>query len=261
MTVPKDRSGAPFRARVRICDAGNGAIGPWEANAGEVTVTMNVFDFEPASDSAEQKRRKEEKSAELNARYGMKRYAVAGIGESREDYYFHDALLGIDRAIDWLAERPEVDRRRIYYFGSSQGGGFGLYVNYLNANFSKACFAVPACTGHYGYLQNRLDGWPRLIASQPAGKKANAEKFAAYYDGVHFAAGIRHPVRFIVGFADNTCPPPAVYAAYNACPSADKAIINCVGSGHCGFNAWIGANKGKPTWLDYNAWLRADKAR
>ena len=261
MSVPKDRSKAPFRTRVRICDACAGAIGPWEANADEVTVTMNVFDYEPATTNEEQKRRHAEKNAELKAKYGTGRYSVSGIGESREDYYFHDAMLGIDRAIDWLAERPEVDRTRMYYFGSSQGGGFGLYVTYLNGNFSKACFAVPACTGHYGHLQGRQDGWPGLIAAQPEAKRKAAERFAAYFDGVHFAAGIHRPVRFLVGFADQTCPPPDVYAAFNACVSKDKAIVNCVGSGHCGFNDWVRTNEGKPSWLDYNAWLRDETKR
>ena len=261
MSVPKDRTQAPFRTRVRICDAGPGAIGPWEANADEVTVTMNVYCFEPGTTGEEQTRRREAMNAEQKAKYGTDRYSTSGIGESREDYYFHDAMLGIDRAVDWLAERPEVDRTRMYYFGSSQGGGFGLYVNYLNGNFAKACFAVPACTGHYGHLQGRQDGWPNLIAAQPEAKRAAAEKFAAYFDGVHFAAGIHRPVRFIVGFSDQTCPPPDVYAAFNACASADKAIVNCVGAGHCEFNAWIKANKGKPSWLDHNAWLRDETKR
>ena len=258
MTVPKEGK-PPFRCRIRICDAGTGAIGPWEANAGEVTATLSVFDFEPADDMAEQKRRLEKMNARLCEKYGLPKgstYRTAGLGTSREDYVFHDALLGLDRAIDWLAKRPEVDPKRVVYFGSSQGGGFGLFVNYLNSNFSRAVFAVPAITGHYGFRQDRLNGWPNLISAQPAAQRAAAEKYAAYFDGVNFAAGIRRPVRFIVGLSDTCCPPPDVYAAFNVCPSADKAIVNCVGAGHCGFHKWIHDNPGKPSWLDHDAWLR-----
>ena len=265
MTVPK-AGRPPYRCRVRICDAGNGATGPWEANDGEVTATINVFDFEPADTAEEQIRRKNEMCAREAKRYGLKPgsyCALAGIGESREDYYFHDAMLGIDRAIDWLAERPEVDPRRLVYYGSSQGGGFGLYVNYLNPRFSRAVIAVPAATGHYGFRQNRQDGWPNLIAKQPPAKRAAAEKFAAYFDGVNFAAGIHTPVRFLVGFSDTCCPPPDVYAAYNACPAKDKAIANCVGAEHCGKNGflvWLKNNPGKPSWFDHEAWLRSGGA-
>jgi len=262
MTVPRDKAKAPFRARVRVCDAGTGAVGPWEGNAREVTVTMNVHYFEPCRTGDEQKARIKAVCEEESKRFGLMPgtyYACAGIASSREDYYFHDALLGIDRMVDWLAERPEVDARRLVYFGSSQGGGFGLYLNYLNRRFARACFAVPAMTGHFGRKQNRQDGWPSLLQNQRTDTMADAERNAAYYDGVNFAAGIRHPVRFIVCFADTTCPPPDVYSAFNACPSADKAIMNAVGATHCGprgWSPWIKENKSKPTWFDPDAWLR-----
>ena len=258
MTVPKDRSKGPFRTRIRVCDAGPGAVGPWEGHDDEVTVTMNVHMFEPPRELNRQRQMIADLSAALAAKYGLKPgtyYASAGIGRSREDYFFHDSMLGIARAYDWIAAQDFTDDARIVYFGSSQGGGFGLATVYLNPRFSRVCFAVPAITGHYGHLSGRADGWPKLIANQPEGDRAAAEANAAYFDGVNFAAGIRVPVRFIVGFADETCPPPCVYAAYNACPSADKAIVNCVGAGHCGFNAWLAANSDKSTWLDYNAWL------
>ena len=258
MTVPKDRSKGPFRTRIRVCDAGPGAVGPWEGSDDEVTVTMNVHMFEPPRELDRQRQMIADLSAALAAKYGLKPgsyYALAGIGRSREDYFFHDSMLGIARAYDWIAAQDFTDADRFVYFGSSQGGGFGLATVYLNPRFSRVCFAVPAITGHYGHLSGRADGWPKLIANQPEGDRAAAETNAAYFDGVNFAAGIRVPVRFIVGFSDETCPPPCVYAAYNACPSADKAIVNCIGAGHCGFNAWLKANPDKPSWLDYNAWL------
>ena len=263
MTVPT-KGRPPFRCRVRICDAGGGATGPWDVNADEVTVTLDVLCFEPGRTGEEQAQRLRELNAALVAKHGLKSgsspYAAAGIGDSREDYFFHDALCGLDRAIDWLAERPEIDPRNLVYYGSSQGGGFGLYVNYLNPRFARAVIVVPAATGHYGFRQNRQDGWPGLLDRQPPEKRAAAEKYAAYFDGVNFAAGIRTPVRFIVGFSDTTCPPPDVYAAYNACPSADKAIVNCIGAGHCGCLDWLKRNPGAPTWIDHAAWLRGDAA-
>jgi len=262
MTIPADRTKAPFRTVMRVCDAGTGATGPWSDRSDEITVTMNVFPFRPAASEKEQAGLLKDLNDGLARRYGLPSgtyCANCGIGTSREAYFFHDSMLGLARAVDWLAAHPEVDAKRFVYFGSSQGGGYGLYLNYLSPRFVKSVFAVPAATGHYGYRQKRENGWPNLIPNQPAEKRAVAEKLAAYFDGVNFAARIRTPVRFIVGFADGCCPPPDVYSAFNVCPSPDKAIVNAVGAEHCGeigWAWWIDSHRGAPSWLDYNAWLR-----
>ena len=158
--------------------------------------------------------------------------------------------------MDWVCARPDVDLTQVTYTGSSQGGGFGLFLTCLNGHFTKSFVAVCAITGHYGYKQGRQSGWPRLIESQSSEKRAVAERNAAYFDGVNFAARIKTPIRFIVGFADQTCPPADVYAAYNACPATDKAIVNAIGSSH-NWGSWYIKNKGKPGFIDFDAWLRA----
>lgn len=261
MSVPKNAALRPMRCRVRICDAGPGAVGPWEANDGEVTVTMNVHYFEPPRESKAMVAKIKETDAALSEKYGLKStYRNLGIGVSREDYYFHDAMLGIARAFDWLAERPFVDKDRLVYFGSSQGGGFGLATTYLNPRFSRVVFCVPAITGHYGTPTGSLPGWPTLVATQKPAERASAERFAAYFDGVNFAAGITTPVRFIVGFSDTCCPPPDVYSAYNVCPAQDKAILNAIGGTHCGplgALGWLAARKHLNPQYDVNGWLRA----
>jgi hypothetical protein len=61
---------------------------------------------------------------------------------------------------------------------------------------------------------------------------AAAEKWAPYFDGANFASRIRCPVRVAVGFSDETCPPCAVYAAYNEIEVADKAIGHGIGMTH-----------------------------
>ena len=182
----------------------------------------------------------------------------AGIAESREDYFYHDVMLGINRAVDWVCARPDVDLNNVSYSGSSQGGGFGLFLTYLNTHFTKAFVAVCAITGHYGYRQNRMSGWPKLIDRQQPAKRAVAERNAAYFDGVNFAARIKTPIRFIVGFADMTCPPADVYAAYNVCPAKDKAIMNAIGSGPSWFD-WHAKSLKTATGFDYEAWLRTPR--
>ena len=258
LAVPKDSSKAPFRVRVKVPGAGPGVISA-STTPDEIYLVMNVHTFEPEATRAEQEAHMKRQNAALAEKFGLPNKgaycSLAGISESREDYWYHDVMLGINRAVDWVCKRPDADLTQVTYSGSSQGGGFGLFLNYLNSHFTKAFVAVCAITGHYGYKQRRRSGWPQLISGQPEAKRATAEKYAAYFDGVNFAARIKHPIRFIVGFADMTCAPANVYAAYNVCPAKDKAIVNAIGSSH-NWSRWYKANKGKPGWIDFDEWLR-----
>ncbi|MDA3926102.1 MAG: acetylxylan esterase [Kiritimatiellae bacterium] len=47
-----------------------------------------------------------------------------------------------------------------------------------------------------------------------------------------FAPRITCPVRASVGFIDTTCPPCAVYSAFNAISVKDKAIVHGLGMTH-----------------------------
>ena len=164
---------------------------------------------------------------------GVKRYCQAGIHKSREDYFYYASILGINRAFNWLATRPECDKRNFTYSGTSQGGGFGLMMTALNKNITKSCIFVPAITDLMGYRQeDRQSGWPRLIEAQRPENRAAAEKWAPYFCGVNFARRISCPVRFVVGFADVVCTPNGVYSAFNVCPSKDKRIYDGIGMGH-----------------------------
>ena len=258
MCVPKDSSKAPFRVRVSVPGAGPGVVSA-STTPEEIYLVMNVHTFEPEQNGARQKEHMLRQNAELAEKFNLpnkKAYCShAGIAKSREDYWYHDVMLGINRAVDWVCARPDVDLSQVTYSGSSQGGGFGLFLTYLNGHFTKSFVAVCAITGHYGYKQGRQSGWPRLIEYESGERRVAAERNAAYFDGVNFASRIKTPIRFIVGFADQTCPPANVYAAYNACPSKDKAIVNAIGSRH-GWHSWYGKNKGKPGFIDFNAWLR-----
>ena len=39
-------------------------------------------------------------------------------------------------------------------------------------------------------------------------------------------------MRVLVGFADDTCPPSAVYATYNEIRTKDREIVHGIGMGH-----------------------------
>lgn len=226
-----------YPVRVNVPGAGIGAI-ETEERPDRVTLTMNVHSYrqpEGSSPEAEAERQRlyagqDEEFAKPN---GVPRYCQAGIHKSREDYFYYASILGINRAVNWLAARPKCDPAHFDYYGVSQGGGFGLMLAALNPHITRSCIFVPAITDLLGSnVEGRQSGWPQLIENQPPENREAARKWAPYYCGANFARLIRRPIRFAVGFADMPCAPHSVYAAYNVCPSPDKAILHGIGMGH-----------------------------
>ena len=237
MSIPTDKAKAPYPVDVEVYAAG---FGHWTNNLqgrdDAICVSFSVYPFAPDWNWQKSglKAKYDEMNAGLEAKYGVSRYSCAGIAESRESYFFYPAILGIDRALDWIAARSDVDRSRFRYQGTSQGGGFGFILCGLNRAFTRAAFYVPAITDTMGCLAGRESGWPRIVESNSSTpeSRAAAEKWAPYFDGANFASRIRCPVRVAVGFSDVTCPPCAVYAAYNEIGVADKAIGHGIGMTH-----------------------------
>lgn len=235
LSIPKKPG--PHPVRVNVPGAGIGALDtPMEEN--RINLTMNVHSYrQPEGDTpeaaAERQRLYEEQDRIFAAPNGVPRYCQSGIHKSREGYFYYASLLGINRAVNWLAGRPECDLSAFHYWGTSQGGGFGLMLTALNRHFTRSCIFVPAITDLLGSkIEDRQSGWPGIIENQAAENRASAERWVPYYDGANFARLIKIPIRFVVGFCDMACPPHAVYSAYNVCPSRDKAIVHGIGMGH-----------------------------
>ena len=237
LVAPRDLSSGPLPLYVNVPGAGP-ALCEAETRLfmkpGEMHLIVNVHPYEPARDAAGQKRLYAEQDAACAKKYGSN-YAIAGGAVSREEFFFHDALLGIDRVVSWAVSLPEVDRGRVRYSGSSQGGGMGIALCALNPAIGRAVFQVPAMTDLCGFRAGRQSGWPSLVERQktPAAKAA-AEAIAPYFDAAHFAPRVRIPLRIEAGLSDTTCPPPCVYAAFNAFGSSDKGIEKAIGCGHSG---------------------------
>ena len=237
MSIPADRSKAPCPVDFGVNAAGFGGwTNDMEGSKDSIRVQFSVYPFPPDWKWKETGLESEYKrmNAGCRSKYGASSYNHAGIAESREAYFFHSVILGIDRVVDWLAARPDVDRSRFRYEGTSQGGGFGFYLCGLNRAFTRAAFYVPAITDTMGYLKGRASGWPKIVEcnSTTPDRRATAERWAPYFDGANFASRIKCPVRVAVGFSDTTCPPCAVYAAYNEIKSADKGIVHGIGMTH-----------------------------
>ena len=235
MSVPTDKARAPFPVEVSVSAAGFGdwtndmqgdpdcirvffAVYPWAPHW-----DWEVLGLEAAYDCL---------NDAWGLKYGCERYSVAGLSVSREEYFFYPVILGIDRAVDWIAARSDVDRNRFWYQGTSQGGGFGFYLTGLNHTFTRAAFFVPALTDTMGYRKGRQSGWPQPIENNREERRSEVESNAPYFDCANFASRIVCPVRVAVGFSDTTCAPCAVYAAYNEITVEDKEIRHGFGMSH-----------------------------
>jgi cephalosporin-C deacetylase len=249
MSVPTDKSKAPYPVEFQVSAAGFGGwTNDMSGDAGRIKVFFAVYPWAPHWDwkALGLNVAYDYMNAACKAKYGTE-YSQSGIAKSREDYFFYPVLLGIDRAVTWVAAREDVDRSRFCYQGTSQGGGFGFYLTGLNPAFTRAAFFVPAITDTMGYLKGRQSGWPQVVENQPADQKAAAEKNAPYFDAANFASRIRCPVRVAVGFSDPTCPPCAVYSAYNEIKVADKGIVHGFGMTHSCYG-WIYGQLGDWLW-------------
>ena len=252
LSVPTDKAKAPYPVEIQVSAAG---FGGWTNDMGgekdRIMAFFAVYPWAPCWDwdKLGLKAAYDFMNDAYDAKYGCGRYCTAGISASREEYFFYPVLLGIDRAVDWIAARPDVDRKRFCYQGTSQGGGFGFYLTGLNRNFTRAAFFVPAITDTMGYLAGRQSGWPQIVESQVVTNKAATAKNAPYFDGANFASRITCPVRVGVGFSDVTCPPCAVYAAFNEIRVKDKGIVHGFGMTHDCYG-WI--------YNDLFKWLREE---
>ncbi|MDD3585755.1 MAG: acetylxylan esterase [Thermoguttaceae bacterium] len=222
LSVPKQGKG-PWPTLVMVPGAGPGT-GPDQGNVlqGFVCLYMNVFPYEvPVDVKARQEAYKKYTYGRHYPRNGM---------PDRNKMFFRPAYLGIDRAVDWLAEQSYVDANRMGVYGSSQGGGSSLILAGMNKHF-KACVSnVPAICDHNGLLKGRASGWPHF-ASSPEDREML--KAASYMDAVYFARRINCPAKVIVGFIDLTCSPSSVYAAYNSI-RGPKYMIEKTEMGHSG---------------------------
>ena len=234
LSVPTDKSRAPFPVRIEVPGAGCGfwALTPHPA-PDAICCFLAVNDYEPDPDDVKGSQEKWDAiNAMYRAKYGTREYSSAGLSESREAGYFYPVILGINRAIDWVAARPDANLKSFTYSGTSQGGGMGIILCALNRHFTRAQFFVPAMTDMLGYRVGRASGWPYPKETHYRGGVEEAVKNAPYFDAENFAPYVSCPTRVVVGFADTICPPHAVYAAYNRIGARDKEIWHGLGMGH-----------------------------
>ena len=215
-----------------------------QARKDRITLWMSIHDFEVGMGDAETKARYEEQEKRyraLDAISKARAYPVAGLSLSREQGHYFNRIVGINRAFDWAAALPNADRANIYYHGASQGGGMGLILTGLNKSIRRAYMGVPAmCDLLSCKHDGRQSGWPRITEyepKEPADHLARVQENCRYFDAAYFCDRIRVPVRLSVGYADESCAPHSVLAAYNRIPAKDKKLYHGIGGVHSSRNA------------------------
>jgi cephalosporin-C deacetylase-like acetyl esterase len=163
----------------------------------------------------------------------LKDYRYAGRA-SRDTCYFLGMYLRLIRAIDFLCSQPEWDGKVLIVRGTSQGGGQSIVAAGLDPRVTAFAAGVPAMCDHSGKVVNRVNGWPKLVATGPDGKPdARILSSSRYFDAMNFATRTKAQAIVSVGFIDSVCPPTSVYAMYNNLPGK-KEIINEPHMGHGG---------------------------
>jgi len=169
----------------------------------------------------------------------------------KEKSRWHRIYLRAVRAVDFLAQMPEVDAKRIVAVGGSQGGRLSVVVAGLEP---RVAAAVPAIA-HGGNFLHLLQVC-RCNAQRPTdfsptdrfepGTPVNGEnlpdvpempdtdnvKCYIYYDPMNFAPDIRCPVYFNAGLIDPVSPAYATWAVFRQIASADKTFVPLAGLGH-----------------------------
>ncbi len=149
---------------------------------------------------------------------------------SHEDFYFRTMFLRMVRALDYLCSRKEWDGKRVLVTGGSQGGAQSTALAGLDSRVTMMVVDVPAMWDVGGALKGRSSGWPKQLEKQ--GLNSSAVDILPYYDGSNMLRRYHGGLVVNVGLIDMTCPPAAVWSAFNVCPSPSKEIHPNAWKGH-----------------------------
>lgn len=204
LSVPKGRTGK-FPAMVSFVGAGPGFYLPNEneVNNGIIVLRLNVHNYAPPF-TREDWLQKARELQKLKVPYYFQ-----GI-ETRETYFYRAPILGISRAIDYLAGRQDYNGKGMIAEGQSQGGTLALIAAALNENITGVIADVPAFCDLGAKSEGRNPGFPGIY-KLAEGK----EDVLKYYDVVNFCRFVKVPVLMSAGFVDLSCSPGSVFAAYN----------------------------------------------
>jgi len=147
-------------------------------------------------------------------------YMTKGIF-SEDDYYYLGVYLDSIRAIDFLADREELDMERLCVTGISQGGGLSLATAGLDSrpkliiseipylcHFRRAVeWAEPINEGTYLEIANLIREYPE--------REDEMFRTLSYFDNLNLCGNISAKTVITCALKDIICPPSTIFAVYN----------------------------------------------
>ena len=143
-------------------------------------------------------------------------------------YYYRGVYVDCVRALDILAERPEVDAERMAVVGLSQGGGLSLAVAALSARPCLCMAEIPyLCHIRRGvdlaerppYLEIR-----EYVRFYPD-RLEQCFRTLSYFDNLNLCTRITCPTLMNVGLLDDICPPSTGFAVYNHLTCVKEMVV------------------------------------
>ena len=137
--------------------------------------------------------------------------------EDPETYSYRGVISDCIRGLDFLLSRPEVDSRRIFASGSSQGGGLTLIASALRSEIHGGVSGYPflccypeAMELTRSYPYDELTCYARAFPE----RKEQMMETLRYFDAVNFVSWIKCPMAVGIALEDEVCPPETSYAAF-----------------------------------------------
>jgi cephalosporin-C deacetylase len=141
-------------------------------------------------------------------------------------YYYRYVYADAVRALELLANRDEVDPRRLAVGGASQGGGLAIAAAALSRRPILALPDIPflcdyrrailiAQSGPYPEIANFLRVFPHLYEQ--------SLRTLSYFDCLNLAPWITSRTVISSGLCDDTCPPSTIFGVYHQI-TAEKQI-------------------------------------
>lgn len=134
----------------------------------------------------------------------------------KEEFYMKHIYLDALRAMDVIADLPEVDPARIVTFGHSQGGALSIAAAALSGHAAK-CFT---CEPSYNCLWQRIDAGSgvfdaikKYLRKRPHMTDVVFDT-VTYFDVNNMATLLKVPTQVCIGLEDPVCLPEFVYSVY-----------------------------------------------
>jgi cephalosporin-C deacetylase len=150
----------------------------------------------------------------------------AGIGnDDRETCYFLPMFLSCRRAVDFITEHADWNKKTLVVHGGSQGGYQAIVTAGLAPAVTAIAANVPAGCDHAGKQAHREPGWPNWASRTWKGREEKKMLEAArYFDAMNFASRVKCPALIGVAVVDTACPVEGVLATCSEL-AGDKKII------------------------------------